>query len=92
MSKIIKNNLVLDTATAAWMVERVHDDGLMANVSVGFPYVDGGVHVCAVRLDYAVDAEHEVSNLLAICSERSRRFLMKEITPPALTGDKKQMP
>lgn len=87
MKDVVIANLVIDTPTASWVMERVHDDGLMANVSIGFPYMDGGVRVCAVRLDYAVDADNEVSRLLAIASERASRFSMKQNTP-VLEGNK----
>lgn len=81
MKDIFVTNLVIDRATASWVMERVHDDGLMANVCIGFPYMDDGVCVCAVRLDYAVDADYEVSRLLAIASERACRFSIKQNTP-----------
>ena len=92
MIEMIRINLVVDASTASWMASRVYEDGLMAHINVGFPYDDNGVHVCSVLLDYAVDADNEISCLLAKASERASRFELKRITPPnpVVEGQKNQ--
>ena len=75
--------LIVDSPTASWILRRVYEDGLLANVCIGFPYDEAGRKVCAVRLDYASDDDLEISRLVALASERASHFSMK---PSPLQG------
>lgn len=70
-----RQNIVTDIPTSRWLLERVCQDGLRANVTFGFPYVQDGRKVCAVQLDYASDDALDVSNLLVTASERASFML-----------------
>jgi hypothetical protein len=77
--------MVVDVPTARWILTRVNDDGLRANLNIGFPYVEDGRNVCAVCLDYAADEDLEISKMVAIASERASVFRMSQ-TPPLMAG------
>ena len=66
-----RQNIVTDIPTSRWLLERVCQDGLRANVTFGFPYVQDGRKVCAVQLDYVSDATLDVWHLLVTASERA---------------------
>ena len=84
MTSFLITELIVDPSTASWILNRCYEDGLHANLCIGFPYNDGGGNVCAVRLDYSADDDLEISKLLVLASERASRFDMKPTAPPQL--------
>ena len=84
MISFLITELIVDPPTASWILNRCYEDGLHANVCIGFPFDDEGYKVCAVRLDYSVDDDLEISKLLVLASERASRFDMKPTAPPLL--------
>ena len=83
----LTTELVTDVPTSRWLLEQVHKDSLRANMNIGYPFADGCHKVCCVRLDYDVDEDLSVSQLLALASERASFFKMSNIAPCSDRGE-----
>ncbi len=64
-------NIVIDTRTAGWMMERISEDSLPIHFQMGFPYGEPSKRVCAVQVEYSEEGELEATELLAMASERA---------------------
>lgn len=75
-------NIIVDVATASWIMGQVVDLGLRCHLQMGFPYKVPGHRVCCIRMESDPDADFEMTNLCAVASERASYYVAQPYVYP----------